>query len=149
MELDSHFILVGKVFMSGAISLGKNDKIFENEDKKWRRKKSTSSLFAIWKTFFIQWYLWKSFLIIFIQSKVADQSLNLIFTKKQQKKPFLGSISETFGTISSSWNIFLKIFFTLLTRFRYYCKRNVFHIAKNEEVDFFLLHFSSSCSHIV
>ena len=51
LELNSDFILVEKIFVSGTISL-KNWKIFENEDEKGRRKKSTSSLFAIWKTFF-------------------------------------------------------------------------------------------------
>ena len=52
MELDNDFILVEKIFMSGAISLGKNWKMFENEDEKWKRKKSTYSIFAIWETFF-------------------------------------------------------------------------------------------------
>ena len=53
LELNSDFILVEKIFVSGTISLRKNWKIFENEDEKGRRKKSTSSLFAIWKTFFL------------------------------------------------------------------------------------------------
>ena len=158
-ELNSDFILVKKINVSGTISLRKNWKIFENEDEKWRRRKSTYSLFAIWETFFLQWYLhlrlltlWKKFSKIFFHLKDIVLNVSLIDAKKAVFCRFLVQIrfklwSVTFDCI----NTFEKFFYSVHCRlrgFRYHCKKNVFHIANNEEVDFFLLPFPFSFSNI-
>ena len=126
-------------------------KIYENEEEK-----DQLLLYLCYNCYFFRRNFWilvrhrceKIFQKYYFNQKIQPNVWAWLTSKKAIFCCFLGSISAKLFTISFDWNNIFENFFHSNDglRFKNFFWRNKSYSINREEVDFFLLHFSSSYS---